>query len=426
VVVACSGSNEPDANQGQAGSAGSGAGAGAAGRGSGANGGSLAGSSGASGSAGSNAQGGAGGTAGSATSGGSGGGGSGASTGATGGVEDVGGAAGTDGGESAGGTAGEAPAGAAGQAGGGGESGDGGGESVVCQPDCDSNKWPCWPMPNLIGSGLPNEASYTDLGETIRDDVTCLEWQKIEPADLVEWPDARDYCEDLTLGGHLDWRLPTRIESISIRDFTAASGIGAGPFPEPASPSMRWTGSLVASSIEQMGTSNSVWVMAVMGTTFFQDSSNMARARCVRGGSGERTNQLAVPPPNQYSEVAPGEIRDNYTGLIWQAEDDAGPLAFSDALAHCASLELGGESWRVPSARELSTLVDEADDRWAINHELFPDTTTGALGLNFWSSDLDPERASAVLAVQFNNGTVTLSEAGSTVYFSEAYVKCVR
>lgn len=103
-----------------------------------------------------------------------------------------------------------------------------------CRPDCGSIKWACWPMPNPVGSGLPNPASYTVGAETTVDNVTCLEWQKTPPTDTFTWQAALDYCEALTLDGHDDWRLPTRIEMASIVDFVAG-GVDKSAFPAGAS-----------------------------------------------------------------------------------------------------------------------------------------------------------------------------------------------
>ncbi len=54
----------------------------------------------------------------------------------------------------------------------GGAAGSGG--APGCDMSCGPHKWACWPMPNPAGSGLPNAASYQDLGEVVHDDLTCL------------------------------------------------------------------------------------------------------------------------------------------------------------------------------------------------------------------------------------------------------------
>src|SRR6478735_6423621 len=86
-----------------------------------------------------------------------------------------------------------------------------------------------------------------------------------------------------------------------------------------------------------------------------------ARYRCVRSeGTGEGPSEPAVQPPDQYVAEAEGEVRDNYTGLVWEA-GDSDEVDRAGALDYCAGLDLGGHGWRLPSIRELATLVDGAD-----------------------------------------------------------------
>ena len=97
---------------------------------------------------------------------------------------------------------------------------------LVCERyppvDCLDPNWAEWPMPNGqtdVTNGGPNPESYTDNGDgTLTDNVTGLIWQQDAPATTYAWPDAVAYCPTLTLAGHSDWRLPRRIELVSIVD----------------------------------------------------------------------------------------------------------------------------------------------------------------------------------------------------------------
>jgi hypothetical protein len=94
---------------------------------------------------------------------------------------------------------------------------------LVCErhagPVCADPAWAQWPMPNGVASGAPTIASYTDNGDdTITDNVTGLMWQKTVSTRRNVWNDAVAYCATLTLAGHGDWRLPTRVELISLLD----------------------------------------------------------------------------------------------------------------------------------------------------------------------------------------------------------------
>jgi hypothetical protein len=102
--------------------------------------------------------------------------------------------------------------------------------------DCGTHKWACWPMPNPVGSGLPNEADYQENGDgTVLDKVTGLTWEQRPPGGSHTFDEAISYCEGLSLGGFDDWRLPTRIEMMSIMDFTSGgTKVDSTAFPNAA------------------------------------------------------------------------------------------------------------------------------------------------------------------------------------------------
>lgn len=55
---------------------------------------------------------------------------------------------------------------------------------------------------------------------TITDNATGLIWQKEDSQKGVDWRGALKYCEELSLSGHSDWRLPDAKELQSIVDYT--------------------------------------------------------------------------------------------------------------------------------------------------------------------------------------------------------------
>jgi hypothetical protein len=90
-----------------------------------------------------------------------------------------------------------------------------------------------------VTAGAPNLENYTDNGDyTVTDNLTGLMWQQTVPTGTYTWVQAVAYCPTLNLAGHSDWRLPSRIELVSIVDFGVTSGatINATYFPStPAS-----------------------------------------------------------------------------------------------------------------------------------------------------------------------------------------------
>jgi hypothetical protein len=61
-----------------------------------------------------------------------------------------------------------------------------------------------------------------------------------------------------------------------------------------------------------------------------------------------------------------GTVLDSRTGLMWEQKTDDGGVrdkdntyTWKDALAYCENLTLGGhDDWRLPTIKELSSLVD--------------------------------------------------------------------
>lgn len=56
--------------------------------------------------------------------------------------------------------------------------------------------------------------------------IDGLEWVRVTNGANIRWPDAVEYCDDLELDGHTDWRLPTLAELESVHDPGAPGGTG--------------------------------------------------------------------------------------------------------------------------------------------------------------------------------------------------------
>ncbi len=60
-----------------------------------------------------------------------------------------------------------------------------------------------------------------------------------------------------------------------------------------------------------------------------------------------------------YTDNGDGTVLDDNTGLLWQKSPQNERLQYTDAIAYCEALELGGRTdWRVPSIKELYSLAD--------------------------------------------------------------------
>ncbi|HLK92438.1 MAG TPA: DUF1566 domain-containing protein [Polyangia bacterium] len=407
---------------GATGAAGSSESGGATGSGGGATGG-TAGLGGASGQGGSTGQGGTTGAGGTGT------GGKGGATGA-GGAAGAGGKGGTTGSGGAAGAGGKGGAtgsgGAAGAAAKGGATGTGGatvdgGAACGYQPPSELI-YARWPMPNPASAGLPNPASYTDNGDgTVTDNVTKLVWQKsVTSSQAFNWCDAINYCATLTLAGRT-WHLPTRIELLSLVDFTRANpALNTTAFPGTPGGKYTWT--------------SSPWVVSQIATKP-QDSWIVNFSEGLTSNAGARTaleyarcvsaNEGPLPSP-RYTAVATGEVQDVDTGLIWATATNAASTTttdFATAQTICSGLGLNGHTWRTPSIKELSTLVDEVPPISKVSPAIDTTTFAGTAATTpYWSSTLFEGMSAATQAPWVINYEDGFTEYNQTA----ALVRCVR
>ncbi len=299
-------------------------------------------------------------------------------------------------------------AGATSTAEGGGDGGGGANHNTLART------WALWPMPNAASSGLPNAASYnTSTPGVVVDNITHLMWQRALPVARSSWDGAKKACDTLTLGDYTDWRLPTRIELTSIVDigsYNPAIDVTAFPQPVPDDALWTWTSSTHSDNAEL------AWVVD-FGEGGVGDTLNPLNwYRCVRGGSPENSDD--------HYDIDSGTVTDLRTGLVWEQNPDVAVYAFVDGAAHCADLSLAGrDDWRVPSVKELQTVVDESRRSPTIDTSAFPDTASDV----FWTSS-PIELYTAAWFVDFDSGWVYYHD-GDFMYHdleNEYRVRCVR
>jgi hypothetical protein len=133
---------------------------------------------------------------------------------------------------------------------------------------------------------------------------------------------------------------------------------------------------------------------------------------------------ISSAPPGRYTIPGDGTVYDNQTKLTWQ-QATLPVQSQSVAIASCRSVGLPGSGWRLPTIKELHTLIDfSASAPPYIVQTAFPGTPT-TNNSAYWSS-----------SAQVGNpvGSVAM---GWTVYFSipasmfnetlvGAYIRCVR
>ncbi len=262
-----------------------------------------------------------------------------------------------------------------------------------------------WPLP----PAAPPVAAYDVTAETVTDRTTGLVWPRSD-APQASFAGAVTACDELVLGGKDDWRLPTRIELLSILDYGQAIGVvNRAVFTIPDVPSSWWTSS---ADVIGSGVFRRFLVDPAAGLVDVTLSAESAHAvRCVRGGPSTM--------PRERYEIGAEIVREVLTRLAWQRRPLADLMGYEAAKSACAALSLGGAvDFRLPTVRELATLVDETQTtapRLAAPFAAGPSA-------RFWSATVRANPATAAYAVDFATAGVVTEEIAS----AKLAVRCVR
>ncbi|AKU99985.1 hypothetical protein AKJ09_06649 [Labilithrix luteola] len=262
-------------------------------------------------------------------------------------------------------------------------------------------RWSSW---GISGASFPsNYADYgSDVTDAIFDTETGLGWPVAPAPDPVAWSDAPQVCVELRAGGFADWRLPTRIEQLSIVQYGLYPTASAR-FQTPSD--AFWTASPYADD------TSSAWAVNFdMGTVQERPKFELHHVRCVRGGRNDTNG-----PSERFSRGV-GTVFDSVTNLMWQA-DTVSARTFLDARTYCSRLLINNKNgFRVPLMHELQTLVDERRASPALT-PLFG--TTG--GTEIWSMTNMNNDPSTMLVMNFQDGRNELVAQSKT-----ASVLCVQ
>jgi len=248
-----------------------------------------------------------------------------------------------------------------------------------------------------------NPHSYTDLGNGIvRDNVTGLEWQQATAPGTYTWQQAIDYCNNLSLGGKDDWRLPTIKELSTLVDSSIpypGLTINTSYFPNTVA-------YYYCSSTTSANDTGNVWgVEFASGYVDTIYKSSYYYVRAVRGGQSN----------NNFIDNGNGTITDTSTGLMWQKATAPGTYTWEQALTYCENLTLpaGGYSdWRLPNKNELQSIVDYSRYNPAIDPTFFP----GTVASDYWSSTTYVNVTSSAFSVHVGTAGVHGRSKSASIY----------
>lgn len=235
-------------------------------------------------------------------------------------------------------------------------------------------------------TGVPWPVPRFDLLESdlALDRLTGLVWPRTASlGDFpMSWPEALEAVARMNVEnafGHADWRLPNRRELSSLVSYNHHRPALAAQHPFTVSQTWYWT-----STTASMAPGYAWHVHLEGGRMFYGDKTRDAMVWPVRGQSTvlSRTGQRrcwnaaggvigcaatgqdgelrnGAPWPEPRFVVEEGGVRDILTGLLWaKSTDHLGVCTWEEALSAATRPREKGRTWRLPTIRELESLVD--------------------------------------------------------------------
>jgi hypothetical protein len=208
-------------------------------------------------------------------------------------------------------------------------------------------------------------------------------------------------------GGYHDWRMPTIKELASIVDYSI-------PFPGPCINAAYFPNTQASyywSSTTDANYTDGAWGMSFYGGydgSCYKSDYNYVRA--VRGGQAGSLGLLVINGDRTVTDAS--------TGLMWQQDMPDNTMTWENALSTCETSNLADYTdWRLPTFRELRSLVDYSRFDPAINTTYFPDTAA----LIYWSSTTHAEYTDYAWYMDFYDGYDNYDSKSS-----DYYVRAVR
>ena len=227
-----------------------------------------------------------------------------------------------------------------------------------------------------------NQPDYTVSSDslTVIDNVTGITWTKsadtnqdgsIDVADKLSPTAAASYCQNLTLGGISDWRLPDIKTAYSLIDFSGLDPSGytgtdtsqLTPFLNSAFTAAFGDTANGERIIDAQYATTSIYVSTTMNGDETMFGVNLVDGR-IKGYPTSSSFYVFCASGNEsygvnsFTDNGDETISDSATGLMWQKSDTVS-LGWEDAINTCeASSTAGHSDWRLPNVKELQSILD--------------------------------------------------------------------
>lgn len=217
---------------------------------------------------------------------------------------------------------------------------------------------------------------------------------------------------DTNYGGFSDWRMPTKKELTCLlvySDSYTGPRINNDYFPNTVS-SFYWSSTSVSRNPR-----NAFGMNFSNGNDDNDNKFGSYYVRAVRGGQSGSSGSLAAGSLDSMSGASTangntldsctdngdGTVTDTSSGLMWEQAGSSNEMTWEQALAYSEALNCGGYTdWRLPTIKELQSLVDYSRYNPAIDTACFPKAVVS----RYWSSTTDPVSTSSAWCIHFNDG----------------------
>jgi hypothetical protein len=230
-----------------------------------------------------------------------------------------------------------------------------------------------WPMPDARSDSKIKPDYTKPIPGIVEDTVTGLQWQGTLLFEDLTWGEAKRACESLSLAGS-GWRMPSWIELYSLINHDATPVLQDQLFVGEGA-ALDGYGFYLWTSSPWPGSTTDVRALNMDEGSFAtvpKTGENLS-VRCVRSRS-PHGNVIA-----RLDLSSPDLIIDRMTGLQWRRSIDQVPYTPGESDDVCPLL---GAGWRLPTLKELLTLVDPERTDPATLDEIAELTPTGG----YWSS----------------------------------------